>query len=149
MSITYVCQKFRFKVASSLISTSCRIGFFLLIVLLTSIGCQRKNQAEDPSVWKKVRLDFRQIDGQGLSGPNGGKVAVNYEFCLPARESYWKKVRKIDPTAQKHAGSAGRSGCTSGQWLIIGSTHQKDYLRVLYRLASLPYVERIEQTFWE
>ena len=130
-------------------SLSCRIVLLFGVFAVASFACHRKNRAEDPAVWKKIRLNFRQIDSDGLTGPSGGKVAVNYEFCLPAEETYWKKVRKIDPTAQKHTGSAGRSGCGTGQWLVIGSTHQPEYLRVLYELASLPYVERIEQTYWE
>lgn len=126
-----------------------QVACFIGVVTAFGFSCHRKNQVEDAAVWKKIRLDFRQIDPEGLTGPSGGKVAVNYEFCLPARDSYWKKVRKIDPTAQKHAGSAGRSGCGPNQWLIIGSTRQPKYQRVLYELASLPYVEKIEQTFWE
>lgn len=148
MSIAYVCQKFRLKVAP-LIPLSTRLVFQLFLLVLAGLACQRKNKTEDPGIWKKIRLDFRQIDAQGLAGPSGGKVAVNYEFCLPANESYWKKVRKIDASAQKYAGSAGRSGCGTGQWLIVGATNQPKYMRVLYELASLPYVEKIEQTFWE
>jgi len=58
-------------------------------------------------------------------------------------------VRKIDPSATVQKGSKGRIGCNEQQWLVIGSTHQKNYQRVLYELASLPYVDRIEQTYWE
>lgn len=119
------------------------------LVILLFHACQRKSQVEDPGVWKKIQLDFKKIDRDGLYGPSDGKVAVNYEFCLPAEENYWKKVQKIDRTAQKHAGSAGRSGCGKDQWLIIGSTHQSNYLRVLYELGALPYIEKIRETHWE
>lgn len=131
--------------------SSMKPGFvlFLFTGVLICTACQRKSPPEDTGVWKKIRLDFRQIDPEGLTGPAGGKVAVNYEFCIPAGNKFWKSVKKIDKTAQKQAGSAGRIGCNKSQWLIIGSTHQPNYLRVLYDLAALPYVEKIEQTFWE
>ena len=103
---------------------------------------------ENPDIWKKIRLDFRNLDADGLSGKPDGKVAVNYEFCIPNDPKKWKQVRRVDPSAVRQGGR-GRVGCTENQWLIVGSTHQKNYQRILYELASLPYVERIEQTFWE
>ncbi len=104
--------------------------------------------AEDATVWKKIHLDFKKLDADGLSGPPSGKVAVNYEFCIPAEEKYWQEVHQIDPTAAKSSGK-GRIACQDGQWLVIGSTHQPRYQRVLYEVAALTYVERVEETFWE
>ncbi|MCC6459959.1 MAG: hypothetical protein IT260_05795 [Saprospiraceae bacterium] len=112
-------------------------------------GCQRKTQPEDPNTWKKVDINFKRIGPDGYAGPSDGKVVVNYEFCLPAVEKYWKKVRQIDRTAEKMAGAAGRSGCGPSEWLIIGSTGQANYQRVLFELAALPYVRRIQETNWE
>ncbi len=111
-------------------------------------ACTPQKPPENPDAWKKIKLDFKQLDADGLTGPPKGKVAVNYEFCIPAEEKYWRQVHKIDPTVQKNAGK-GRVGCKDAQWLVIGNTHQKNYQRVLFRLASLPYVERIEPVFWE
>lgn len=121
----------------------------LWIIFLIFPACHRKSQPEDPGVWKKINLNFKNIDPDGLTGPSGGKVAVNYEFCLPPGENYWKKVQQIDKTAQKHTSSGGRIGCSKNHWLIVGSTHQPNYLRVLYELASLPYIEKIQETHWE
>lgn len=104
--------------------------------------------AEDIRVWEKVKIDFSKLDNQGLSGPEGGKVAANYEFCIPKDAQKWKTIQKIDATAQQYKGR-GRIGCTPEQWLIIGSTHQKNYRRVLYQLASLDFIHRIEETYWE
>ena len=112
-------------------------------------ACSEKRIPEDPTVWKKVKIDFKQLDENGLSGPANGKVAVNYEFCIPGDEKTWKKVLAIDSTAALYKESKGRSACTDTQWLVIGSTHQKNYQRVLYELASLPFVTRITETFWE
>lgn len=121
-------------------------GVFVGLLLA---GCQRKTPPEDPNTWKKVDINFKRIGPDGYAGPSGGKVAVNYEFCLPAVEKYWKKVQQIDRTAEKMAGSAGRSGCGPSEWLIIGSTGQANYQRVLFELAALPYVRRIQETNWE
>jgi len=111
-------------------------------------ACKPQKPPENPDAWKKIKLDFKQLDEEGLTGPPKGKVAMNYEFCIPAEEKHWRQVRKLDPSAQKNSGK-GRVGCKDAQWLVIGSTHQKNYQRVLFQLASLPYVERIEPVFWE
>jgi hypothetical protein len=119
-----------------------------LVVLIAQWSCSNKSQADDPDVWKKVHLNFKDIDNDGLTGPKNGKVSVSYEFCIPKEERVWKKVKKIDATAEK-SGSKGRIGCSDAQWLVIGNTHQERYKKVLYDLASLPQVERIEQAFFE
>lgn len=103
---------------------------------------------EDAQVWKKVGIDFKSIDDQGLMGPEGGKVAVSYEFCIPKDEKLWKKVSGIDRTAER-SDAPGRIQCSDGQWLIVGNTHQGNYKRVLYELAALPEVVRIQQAFFE
>ncbi|MDO8368741.1 MAG: hypothetical protein Q7T20_18220 [Saprospiraceae bacterium] len=120
----------------------------LLVLIAVLSACKTQKPPENPDVWKKIKLDFKQLDADGLAGPPKGKVAVNYEFCIPAGEKYWRQVHKMDTTAQKNSGK-GRVGCKDTQWLIIGSTHQKSYQRVLFQLASLPFVERIEQVYWE
>ncbi len=124
------------------------VFLFLLLVSVVFSACSRELKADDPSVWKKVKINFKQLDANGLSGSEGAKVAVHYEFCVPAEEQYVKAVKKIDPTAEKNPG-AGRVGCGNGTWLMIGTTHQKHYKRVLYELASQPWIKSIEETFWE
>lgn len=124
----------------------------LIFLMSVLIGCTHHTQPapeDDPTVWKKIKIDFKNLDTDGLSGASTGKVAVHYEFCIPSGEKHWETVRAIDPTAQKHPGSSGRIGCGGSTMLIIGTTHQKNYRRVLYDLASLTFVERIEETFWE
>lgn len=120
----------------------------LLVLLLVLHACSSQKPPENPDAWAKIKLDFKTLDAEGLAGPPKGKVAVNYEFCIPAVNSNWKAVQKIDPSAQKNAGK-GRVGCKENQWLVVGNTHQKNYQRVLYQLACLPFVDRIEPTFWE
>ena len=112
-------------------------------------ACSEKRIPEDPTVWKKVHIDFRKLDANGLMGPANGKVAVNYEFCIPAQGKYWQQIQKIDPTAVKMEGSKGRIACTKEQWLVVGNTHRSNYMQVLYDLAALPYIDKIDPTYWE
>ncbi len=121
---------------------------FLFVLIALFFACRTEKPAEDPAAWKKIKIDFKQLDGNGLAGPQNGKVAMNYEFCIPAVDKNWKQVQKIDPSAKKNGGK-GRIACKDTQWLIIGATNQKNYQHILFQLASLPFVDRIEQTFWE
>ena len=121
----------------------------VFILLVISAACSKNAKPEDSSVWKKIKLDFSRIDNDGLAGPVGGKVSVHYEFCIPASDKYLKEIEKTDPSARVQKGSRGRIGCDKASWLVVGSTHQKNYRRVLYELASLPYVQKIEETFFE
>lgn len=127
-----------------------RLIYAAVVLAACFTDCARRSpQPQNPAIWKKIALDFKRIDEQGLSGPPDGKVAVNYEFCIPAEAVKWKEVSRIDPSAQKHEQAKGRVSCGPDQWLVIGSTHQPEYKLKLYKLASLPYVTVIRQAFWE
>lgn len=122
----------------------------MLCFFTALLACHRQaTPPDDPAAWKKIKLDFRRLDADGLAGPENGKVAVHYEFCIPADGKKWAEVQKIDPTAQRMKGSAGRVGCLPDRWLVIGHTHQPRHQRVLYELARLPYVEKIQEVFFE
>ena len=99
--------------------------------------------ADESAVWKKVEIDFSQIDAAGLRGPADGKVAVAYEFSIPDTEEARHQVSAIDTTVQFMPGSSGRIGAQPGECLCIGSTHQPEYRQVLFKLASLTFVKRI------
>ena len=120
----------------------------LLFLPIVFVACLKHAPPEDPAVWKKVKLDFRKFDHEGLAGPTGDKISANYEFCIPALEKNWKVVQKIDTTAQR-IGGKGRVRCSEQEWLVIGSTHQKNFQHVLFRLASLPYIKEIQETYYE
>ena len=117
-------------------------------MLIVFVGCKQRPPVEDASAWKKIKMDFRKFDNEGLAGPAGGKVAAAYEFCIPASEKNLAQVKKIDLSAQR-SGGKGRVACSDKEWLIMGSTHQKNFQRVLFELASLPYVREIQETFYE
>ncbi len=120
-----------------------------LLFLILFVACKHQPATqENATAWKKIKMDFRRFDNDGLTGPAGGKVAANYEFCIPASEKYWRQVKAIDKTAQK-SGGKGRVACSDKEWLVIGSTHQPHFQRVLYELASLAFIRDIQETFYE
>jgi hypothetical protein len=123
--------------------------FRILYLLFFLIHCSPPPNYQDSSVWKKVRLDFQSIDHRGLRGNNYAKVAVHYEFCIPRLRKNWREISRIDPSAQLMTEGTGRVGCRPDQWLVVGSTHQPRYQKVLYQLAHCPYISHIEETVWE
>ena len=98
---------------------------------------------------EKIGFDLAEIGTDGLEGEAGAERAVDYEFCLPAKDSYVTQVRVIDPTLQLYPGVPGRTGCKAGEILAIGNTHRAEWRESLERLAALRYVRRIERTRFE
>ena len=105
--------------------------------------------APPPTVSPKINFDTSEINSEGLQGPPGGQVSVSYEFCIPGTPQAIAEVQSIDPTAQCTKGSRGRIGCTPTQALCIGSTYQANWAKVLNDLAALPYIERIDRSYFE
>jgi len=97
----------------------------------------------------KITFDLTELDEDGLRGPPTGKVSVSYEFCIPDTPECRRQVKTIDPSVRFSSGSRGRIGCTKSQCLCIGGTHQPHFRTVLQQLAALPYIERIDQCFFE
>jgi hypothetical protein len=97
----------------------------------------------------KITFDLSQLDDEGLTGPPDGRVAISYEFCIPATQAAQDEVRRIDTTVAFQPGARGRIGCARDQVLCIGSTHQRDWRAVLLRLASLDHIARIDRSFGE
>ena len=103
----------------------------------------------DPNSLAKINFDLNQFDENGLYGPANGKRAMDYEFCIPKEEDKLAKVKSIDPSLQIHADSKGRIACSKQQYLCIGNTHQPNFKAILIELSNQPFIERIEQTFFE
>ena len=122
-----------------------RPKLFLLLVILfsTAFQCPKKTDKVNRA---KIKFDYGAIDDSGL---RNGEVAVDYEFCIPADQKILDQVMKIDQGIRVMKSSRGRIGCTAQQWLCINSTHSPDWEKKLYAIASLSYVERIEETFYE
>lgn len=118
--------------------------FLLLVILISSaFQCPRKMNKIHQA---KIKFDYSSIDDNGL---RNGKVAVDYEFCIPADAAILDQVIKIDQGVRVMKSSKGRIGCTDQQWLCINSTHSAGWKTKLFEIASLSYVERIEETFYE
>jgi hypothetical protein len=96
------------------------------------------------AVTAKIHFDPSEFSDDGLFGPPDGLRAAMYEFCIPARADLAAEVASIDPTVQIYGGSPGRIGCTSDEYLCIGSTGQPGFRDVLVNLAQLEYVTRIQ-----
>lgn len=118
--------------------------FLVLFILFSSaFQCPTKT---DKINQDKINFDYSAIDDAGL---RNGEVAVDYEFCIPADQSILDQVMKIDQGVRVMKSSKGRIGCTDQQWLCINSTHSPNWKKKLYAIASLNYVEKIEETFYE
>lgn len=94
----------------------------------------------------KIGFDLSELDEEGLYGPPDGRRARDYELCVPNERA--EEARAIDRTLRL-ARSPGRIGCGPGELLAIGTTGQRDWLRVLQRLSDLPWVRRIEPHYAE
>lgn len=115
-----------------------------MLAVMALAGC-----TSAPPVLPKIAIDLANVNAEGLRGPATGLRAVHYEFCIPSGEWHAAEVRRIDATAQFQRGSRGRIGCSSGETLVLGNTHQHGYREVLERLAALPYVSRIQESHFE
>ncbi len=123
------------------------LTLFLSLYLLSPACRAEERPRVDPMSKITFKLDYLNQDG--LYGPPGGKRALHYEFCIPGDSAHAAQVRHIDPTIEIFPKSRGRIGCGPGEYLCIGSTHQPGFKTVLGKLASLPYVRRIDQAFFE
>ena len=120
--------------------------FLSLYPLLSDCRAEAQVQVDPRS---KITFNLEQLNESGLYGPPGGSRALHYEFCIPGDPGHEAEVRRIDPTIQIFKTSPGRVRCTEGEYLCVGNTHQPDFRMVLYKLANLPYVKRIDQAFFE
>jgi hypothetical protein len=94
-------------------------------------------------------FDVSSLDQDGVHGGPNGKRALSYEFCIPDMERDRSQVKCIDLTLQCMSESPGRIGCGTYENLCIGSTHKKNFRDMLWGLAELPYITRINQSFFE
>jgi membrane-bound inhibitor of C-type lysozyme len=101
------------------------------------------------STHSKIQFDLDSMNENGLVGPPDGLRALSYEFCVPGDAATVDEVTRIDPTIQVQHGSPGRAGCSGGEALCLGHTHQPEFRRVLQELASLRYVRAIQESHFE
>jgi hypothetical protein len=129
-----------------------RTAAFLLSLLFIMYpvlsGCRAEERPRFNPM-SKITFNLAPLNEEGLVGPPGGLRALHYEFCIPGDAVYEAQVRHIDPTIKIFQKSRGRIGCSEGEYLCLGSTHQPNFKTVLLTLANLPYVKRINQAFFE
>lgn len=101
------------------------------------------------AVSTKITFDSSKLSPAGLVGPPDGLRSLSYEFCIPAGQPYLEEVQAIDPAVQFYPHSRGRIGCHREQILCIGNTHNPQWQAILFAIAELPYVERIDEFFGE
>jgi hypothetical protein len=118
--------------------------FFLLIAFLSGSCGTSSDRAN-----RVIAFDLNRLDENGLQGPSEGLRALHYEFCIPASQECVDEVTRIDTTLVVMKEAKGRIRCSGDEYLCLGNTHQKAYADVLVRLAQLPYVQRIEESFFE
>lgn len=129
-----------------------RSAVFLAGLFLSVVLASMASRAEDPppaDPLSKITFSLDDLNQDGLLGPPEGLRALHYEFCIPGDTAHEALVRGIDPSLQVYPKSRGRIGCGEGEYLCVGSTHQPGFRTVLSGLASLPFVKRIDQAFFE
>ena len=118
-------------------------GATCVLVLFCFCGCQKNSLPQNGS---KIQFDTADINSSGL---RNGEAHVDYEFCIPAEQSFLDKILSIEPNAKVMKSSRGRVGCNAEQWLCIVSTSGPGWDDKLYRIAKLSFVERIIETHYE
>lgn len=119
-----------------------------MIVTCFFLACAAAS-AQSPEGPATIRFDLSRLNDSGLHGPPGGLRALSYEYCVPSGEKYVNEVKSIDPGATVYSRSRGRIGCAGDQALVTGNTHQPRFREILENLAALPYVTRIDESFFE
>lgn len=123
---------------------ACCLSLLFVLACNTPKGSEASSEA-----MAKINFDLNEIDERGLIGPVSGKVAVDYEFCIPRSEEYTNIVKNINPKIQISDKSRGRIGCTRAEQLCIGTTSQENWKNILLETAKLDFVKKIERTFYE
>lgn len=101
------------------------------------------------SISTKITFDIAKISPDGLVGKPDALRSLSYEFCIPSSQPYLAEVEAIDPTVQFYPNSRGRIGCQREQTLCIGNTHNPQWQKILFAIADLQYVDRIDEFFGE
>ena len=123
--------------------------FLLLIIAIVPVSVYSCG-AGYKSDSSKINFDLTNFTEHGMMIIQGtDRGYINYEFCIPAGDEYFKEVQRIDSTLGLYKNSKGRSACSDKEWLCIGSSNQKNFKKVMLALAKLSYIRQISQTFWE
>lgn len=123
----------------------------LLIFCFLAFSCSSSDTIVDEAVkdndcvYSKIKFDFLSLDERGLNSTN---KAIDFEFCIPNHMDQLMEVKNIDSSLKSQKGK-GRSNCSENYLLIVGSTYNKNYKKILCKLSQLDYVKEINESFWE
>lgn len=98
-----------------------------------------------------VKFDLERFDEDGLIGPADGKRSVDYSYFIPNKPQYIEEVKAIDPSYQeRHAPQElKRLACDDDCIFIKGTTHQENFLEILYNLSQLEYMSQIHEIIYK
>ncbi len=122
-----------------------------LVVMLLSCGSTKKGTTDNINEncnTDKIKFKLTIFNKQGLVGEDDGKVALDYEFCVPNQVAYLTKIREIDSSIKPLNGK-GRTKCAENHIVMIGNSYNKDIKKILCNLSQLEYVTEINQVYWE
>jgi hypothetical protein len=127
--------------------------FGLLTFLIVVLSCSSsKNKTANTTLENcdinKIKFNLNMFDKQGLVGEDGGKVALDYEFCVPNNPEILNTIKEIDSSIKPTNGK-GRTKCTDNSILLTGNSYGKDIKRILCELSQLEYIKTINQVYWE
>jgi hypothetical protein len=118
-------------------------------VLNSCTNQNQQSQTVDSTTLEKIKFNVDELNENELCGPPDGLRSLDCKFCIPFDEKYINEISSIDSSIKFHKGTCNSYDCEKGEYLCIGNTHQKDFKIVLIKLASLDFVTKIEQMFWE
>ena len=120
-----------------------RIHWFLAFYILLNCcwpSSKGLSDIERALALKKITFDTSIIDENGLIGPPDGQVLIAYKFQIPVERRKQNEIRKIDKSIRFYK----RPG--DNTYLCIGEGATEN---VLIKLASLPYIIKIDRFYGE
>ncbi len=121
---------------------------YLLLTLccILMMNASKCDEGVSKKTLRKIDFDYSTINQKGMMD---SAVAVDYEFCIPRDDAKIAEVKAIEPNVNMPRMAKGRIGCSDEEYLCIVTTKGTDWKEKLYAIASLPYVKRIIQTYYE
>ncbi|MCC7332398.1 MAG: hypothetical protein IT232_07305 [Flavobacteriales bacterium] len=125
---------------------------FLFLLFFVFFSCTstktNNNLGKENCNLNKIKIKLSEFDENGLIGDEDGKVALEYEFCVPNNNEVLNEIKEIDSGIKPVKGK-GRTKCSENSILLIGNSHQKDIKKILCKLSQLEYITEINPVYWE
>jgi hypothetical protein len=116
------------------------VGIAILLIADSCSSIPKAATISDEIALEKINFSINEIDKDGLIGPPDGKRLVAYKFVMPIDLKKRRQVHRIDRSVKFfHKPSDEQYDCIGE-----GATRE-----VLLKLASLPYIKRIDPFYGE